>query len=216
MSADMLFEIGMMYSVGRDTPVDLISAHKWFNLAAVRGSTEAIRLRREVADQMSDAEIAVAQRRARLATRQSRYACAGLCDGGLSQSRRAHLARVVGSRRELVHPELIHSDECIGLLGLKAKPAIEIERRGGMRKARREALQCRGIAQQESGELQIIRRKKRLDFRQADAMLLHVKQQVTAFVHRIKVTQLRKRLGQRIVIGDEILRKRRISSGVDR
>jgi TPR repeat protein len=65
MSADMLFEIGMMYSVGRDTPVDLISAHKWFNLAAVRGSTEAIRLRREVADQMSDAEIAVAQRAAR-------------------------------------------------------------------------------------------------------------------------------------------------------
>jgi TPR repeat protein len=65
MSADMLFEIGMMYSVGRDTPVDLISAHKWFNLAAVRGSAEAIRLRREVADQMSDAEIAVAQRAAR-------------------------------------------------------------------------------------------------------------------------------------------------------
>ena len=65
MSADMLFELGMMYSVGRDTPIDLISAHKWFNLAAVRGSTEAIRLRREVADQMSDAEIAVAQRTAR-------------------------------------------------------------------------------------------------------------------------------------------------------
>jgi hypothetical protein len=65
MSADMLFELGMMYSVGRDTPVDLVSAHKWFNLAAVRGSAEAIRLRREVADQMSDAEIAVAQRAAR-------------------------------------------------------------------------------------------------------------------------------------------------------
>jgi uncharacterized protein len=65
MPADMLFELGMMYSVGRDTPVDLISAHKCFNLAAVRGSTEAIRLRREVADQMSDAEIAVAQRAAR-------------------------------------------------------------------------------------------------------------------------------------------------------
>src|ERR1700759_5114364 len=61
----MLFELGMMYSVGRDVPVDLISAHKWFNLAAVKGNTEAIRLRREVADQMSDAEIAVAQRAAR-------------------------------------------------------------------------------------------------------------------------------------------------------
>jgi hypothetical protein len=65
MSCDMLFELGMTYSVGRETPVDLIAAHKWFNLAAVKGSAEAIRLRREVADQMSDAEIAVAQRAAR-------------------------------------------------------------------------------------------------------------------------------------------------------
>jgi uncharacterized protein len=65
MSSDMLFELGMMYSVGRDTAIDLVAAHKWFNLAAVKGSTEAIRLRREVADQMSDAEIAVAQRAAR-------------------------------------------------------------------------------------------------------------------------------------------------------
>lgn len=65
MSADMLFELGMMYSVGRDTPVDLVAAHKWFNLSAVKGNAEAIRLRREVADQMSDTEIAIAQRAAR-------------------------------------------------------------------------------------------------------------------------------------------------------
>ena len=64
-AGDMLFELGMMYSVGRDLPVDLVAAHKWFNLAAVKGNTEAIRLRREVADQMSDAEIATAQRAAR-------------------------------------------------------------------------------------------------------------------------------------------------------
>ena len=64
-AADMLFELGMMYSVGRDIPVDLISAHKWFNLAAMKGNLEAIRLRREIADQMSDGEIAVAQRAAR-------------------------------------------------------------------------------------------------------------------------------------------------------
>jgi TPR repeat protein len=64
-SGDMLFELGMMYSVGREAPIDLVSAHKWFNLAAVKGNTEAIRLRREVADQMSDAEIAAAQRAAR-------------------------------------------------------------------------------------------------------------------------------------------------------
>ena len=64
-SGDMLFELGMMYSVGRDVPVDLISAHKWFNLAAVKGNAEAIRLRREIADQMSEGEIATAQRAAR-------------------------------------------------------------------------------------------------------------------------------------------------------
>ena len=64
-SSDVLFELGMMYSVGRDVPVDLVSAHKWFNLAAVNGNAEAIRLRREIAGQMSDAEIAVAQRAAR-------------------------------------------------------------------------------------------------------------------------------------------------------
>jgi len=64
-AGDMLFELGMMYSVGRDVPVDLVSAHKWFNLAAMKGSVEAVRLRREIAGQMSDAEIAAAQRAAR-------------------------------------------------------------------------------------------------------------------------------------------------------
>ncbi len=64
-AGDMLFELGMMYSIGRDVPVDLISAHKWFNLATVKGNLEAIRLRREIADQMSEREIAAAQRAAR-------------------------------------------------------------------------------------------------------------------------------------------------------
>jgi uncharacterized protein len=62
---DMLFELGIMYSVGRDVPVDLIAAHKWFNLAAIKGNHEAVRLRREIAFQMSDTEIAAAQRGAR-------------------------------------------------------------------------------------------------------------------------------------------------------
>ena len=64
-AGDMLFELGMMYSIGRDVPVDLVSAHKWFNLAAMKGNREAIRLRREIADQMSEGEIACAQRAAR-------------------------------------------------------------------------------------------------------------------------------------------------------
>jgi hypothetical protein len=62
---DVLYALGMMYSVGREVPVDLVSAHKWFNLAAMKGNADAIRLRREIADQMSEAEIAAAQRAAR-------------------------------------------------------------------------------------------------------------------------------------------------------
>ena len=63
--ADMFFELGMMYSTGRSVPTDLVSAHKWFNLAAMRGNREAIRLRLEIAAEMSETEIAAAQRAAR-------------------------------------------------------------------------------------------------------------------------------------------------------
>jgi uncharacterized protein len=63
--ADMFFELGMMYSTGRSVPADLVSAHKWFNIAAMRGNSEATRLRREIAIEMSDGEIAAAQRAAR-------------------------------------------------------------------------------------------------------------------------------------------------------
>jgi uncharacterized protein len=64
-SGEVFFELGMMYAAGRSVPADLVSAHKWFNLAAMRGNAEAIRLRRELAEEMSDAEIATAQRAAR-------------------------------------------------------------------------------------------------------------------------------------------------------
>jgi TPR repeat protein len=62
---NMLFDLGMMYAVGRDVEVDLVSAHKWFNLAAAKGNAEAVRLRLEIAAQMTAAEIATAQRAAR-------------------------------------------------------------------------------------------------------------------------------------------------------
>jgi TPR repeat protein len=63
--ADTFFELGMMYSIGRSVPVDYVSAHKWFNIAAMRGHGDAPRLRREIAEQMSEIEIAAAQRAAR-------------------------------------------------------------------------------------------------------------------------------------------------------
>jgi hypothetical protein len=64
-TADTMFELGMMYASGREVPVDLIIAHKWFNIAAMKGHGEAAQLRREVAAEMKDAEIGQAQRAAR-------------------------------------------------------------------------------------------------------------------------------------------------------
>ena len=62
---DVLFERGLYWASGRSGVVNLVAAHKWFNLAALKGRVDAIALRREVAEMMSEAEIAAAQREAR-------------------------------------------------------------------------------------------------------------------------------------------------------
>jgi len=62
---DVLFERGLYWASGRSGVVNLVAAHKWFNLAALKGRADAISLRREVAEMMSEAEIAAAQREAR-------------------------------------------------------------------------------------------------------------------------------------------------------
>jgi TPR repeat protein len=64
-SAEEMFLLGMLYSSGREIPANLVTAHKWFNLAAMKGHAEAVRLRREIAAEMQDAEIGQAQRAAR-------------------------------------------------------------------------------------------------------------------------------------------------------
>ena len=64
-NGDVLFDLGLMFSTGRAGIVDFIAAHKWFNLAALKGRADAIQLRRELAEQMSAEEIALAQREAR-------------------------------------------------------------------------------------------------------------------------------------------------------
>jgi uncharacterized protein len=62
---DVLFERGLYWASGRSGVVNLVAAHKWFNLAALKGRLDAIELRREVAEMMSEVEIAMAQREAR-------------------------------------------------------------------------------------------------------------------------------------------------------
>lgn len=64
-AAEALFDLGLIYSTGRDVEPDLINAHKWFNLAAMRGNTAAREYRAEIAREMSSVEIAEAQRKAR-------------------------------------------------------------------------------------------------------------------------------------------------------
>jgi TPR repeat protein len=65
-SAQALFELGVAYSTGSGgIEVDLIEAHKWFNLAALNGSEEAMTCRAEISDEMTAREIAEAQKHAR-------------------------------------------------------------------------------------------------------------------------------------------------------
>lgn len=62
---DALFELGLIYSTGVDVKPDLVSAHKWFNLAAQRGNKTAQDYRMALAEEMSQMQIAEAQRQAR-------------------------------------------------------------------------------------------------------------------------------------------------------
>jgi TPR repeat protein len=66
MDGDALFRLGMMYSTGQGgCPMDRVSAHMIFNLAAMKGSLEARVYRREMSQEMEREEIAEAQRAAR-------------------------------------------------------------------------------------------------------------------------------------------------------
>ena len=63
--ADALYNLGLAYSTGQGVGVDFIAAHKWFNLAALRGVDEAKRWRAQISREMNSAQIAEAQRLAR-------------------------------------------------------------------------------------------------------------------------------------------------------
>lgn len=64
--SEAYFDLGMAFSTGSDAvAIDLVEAHKWFNLAAVGGHDSAAQCRADVADDMSAREVAEAQRRAR-------------------------------------------------------------------------------------------------------------------------------------------------------
>jgi TPR repeat protein len=65
-TGDELFRLGLLYSTGQGgAPLDYVSAHMLFNLAAMRGSVEAKAYRRELSGEMATDEVAEAQRQAR-------------------------------------------------------------------------------------------------------------------------------------------------------
>jgi TPR repeat protein len=65
-TGEELFRMGMLYSTGQGgAPLDYVSAHMLFNLAALRGSEAAKERRRELSQEMDRDTIAEAQRAAR-------------------------------------------------------------------------------------------------------------------------------------------------------
>jgi len=61
----ILLEMGLKYAIGRDCEIDVVEAHKWLNIAAIRGNQKAERMRNQVAATMSKTELAAALRGAR-------------------------------------------------------------------------------------------------------------------------------------------------------
>jgi uncharacterized protein len=64
-SADMLLHLGLIYCLGLEVEQNYVAAHKWFNIAALKGSREARHYRCEISREMTSGQIAEAQRQAR-------------------------------------------------------------------------------------------------------------------------------------------------------
>lgn len=63
--AEELLQMGLVYSTGLGVAEDLVAAHKWFNLAALKGNEDAKMYRKDLSEMMSSEEISEAQKSAR-------------------------------------------------------------------------------------------------------------------------------------------------------
>jgi hypothetical protein len=59
------YNLGVIYEHGRGVPQDRVQAHMWFNLAAAQGENNAAESRDRMAQRMTPAQIAEAQKLAR-------------------------------------------------------------------------------------------------------------------------------------------------------
>lgn len=60
-----IYRVAIAYASGVDVETDIVAAHKWFNLAAVRGHEDAQIQRQEMSDLMSSDEVRLALKAAR-------------------------------------------------------------------------------------------------------------------------------------------------------
>jgi TPR repeat protein len=60
-----LYRAGLAFATGTGTEINLIEAHKWFNLAAVRGHEDARAQRQEMAEMLTSDEVKQALQAAR-------------------------------------------------------------------------------------------------------------------------------------------------------
>ena len=63
--ADAFFSLGLRYCIGHGVARNNVVAHKWFNIAAIKGSDKARNYRCELSREMTASEVAEAQRQAR-------------------------------------------------------------------------------------------------------------------------------------------------------
>lgn len=72
-SADEMYRMGIEASTGCEgCEIDLVQAHKWFNLASLQGNEDAAFYRKQLTVEMDQRQIAEAQREAREWLRQYR------------------------------------------------------------------------------------------------------------------------------------------------
>jgi hypothetical protein len=64
-NAESCLAMGMKYCIGHGVAQNNIIAHKWFNIASIKGSEKAKSYRLELSQEMTASEIAEAQRQAR-------------------------------------------------------------------------------------------------------------------------------------------------------
>ncbi|MGG7518566.1 sel1 repeat family protein [Allorhizobium undicola] len=62
---DVFRMLGLMYATGKGCDRDLVAAHKWLNIAAIKGCEKSAKLRADLAGAMRKDQLAEALREAR-------------------------------------------------------------------------------------------------------------------------------------------------------